>query len=256
MLPTQRTELMRQLYGGVLLGCPLAFSSHVPQEITIFSQGFDVVVSEALPSFAASLRLSIKTIITQMYQQRITSPSQLIDRLEWEVAQCSETESINGNLSSVIDTDTEVAFIIRFTRYLRGVGHPTHPVITNYISVEDQQVAEGNTTFRCEQFMLQVSGSCLLPADPNQRIYVRFTKGLPQKYAHTRPQGAEADWEPSLHPMQFQTCSYRVNIPLTRALLACINGPVPVDDNIVTDFDIWIHSSIFSFAGSTSFNIL
>ncbi|KAG1719425.1 hypothetical protein EDD22DRAFT_963250 [Suillus occidentalis] len=252
MLPARRFELQQQLRAGVLLGCPSAFTLDVPQEILAFSEGFDAYVSDEIPSLASAI------LITELYQQHLSSPTQLIQRLEFEVAQISESDSGHAR-GPIIDADTEAAFILRFTRYLRGVGHPKHPAVKEYVSQEQLCADEESTTsimLRCKQFMLQISGSCILPANPKQNFCVHFTKGLPQKYAHSKPLGAGADWEPATYPMHFQTCSYRVNIPLTKAIVSSLADPIPDDDDTVTDFDLWIHFSLFAFSGPSSFNIL
>lgn len=154
-------------------------------------------------------------LIAELYQQHFISPAQLIQRLEFEVAQISESDGGHAR-RPVIDSDTEAAFILRFTRYLRGAGHPKHPAVDGYVSQEQLRADEESTTrtmLRCKQFMLQMSGSCILPANPKQNFcvcfhnqssrfielnfytQVRFTKGLPQRYAHSKPPGAGADWE-------------------------------------------------------------
>ncbi|KAG2030465.1 hypothetical protein BDR03DRAFT_987076 [Suillus americanus] len=134
MLPARRHELQRQIYAGVLLGCLSAFTLDVPQEILAFAEGFDVYVSEEIPSLASTLRPSLEGLIAELYRQRFISPAQLIQRLEFEVAQISESDGGHARSQPVIDSDMEAAFILRFTQYLRGVGHPKHPAVEESVS--------------------------------------------------------------------------------------------------------------------------
>lgn len=109
-------------------------------------------------------------------------------------------------------------------------------------------------------------------------LQIRFVKNIPSKLAHTKPEGAPEGWEvrlfgllmyrrlilatdinglqPPVLPIQFQTCSYRVIIPLTQSLLPYLLEAVPDDDHTVTKFDVWIHTSLLTFAGPSTFNVL
>ncbi|KAG1790151.1 uncharacterized protein HD556DRAFT_1310759 [Suillus plorans] len=134
MLSARQLKLQWQLYAGVLLGCPSAFTLDVPQEILAFAEGFNVYVSEEIPSLASlthfkTLHPSLEGLIAELYQQHFISPAQLIQRLEFEVVQISESDGGHARRQPVIDSDMEAAFILRCTQYLRGVGHPKHPAV-------------------------------------------------------------------------------------------------------------------------------
>lgn len=62
--------------------------------------------------------------------------------------------------------------------------------------------------------------------------------------------------QPVAQPIQFQTCAYRAVIPLTQSLLPYLLEAVPEDDDTVTKFDVWIHTSLLTFAGPSTFNVL
>ncbi|KAF8444467.1 hypothetical protein L210DRAFT_986286 [Boletus edulis BED1] len=102
----EHAVLKSQLYTGALLGsgCRWALLSGPPKELTAFVKDFDVFISEALPSFAQTLRPSAKTLIMEMYSLRITSPAELISRIEWEFSPRS--------VISLDDCDVEMAFTI------------------------------------------------------------------------------------------------------------------------------------------------
>ena len=116
-----------------------------------------------------TLKPSAKDLLCLLYDQCITSPSQVIERLEFEVALVSQPD---GTEADVVDSDTENAFILRLTRYLRGKGHPNHPLISECVPESERNSQEGSTTFRAVQLLLSVSGNCCLPIDPTQKIIV------------------------------------------------------------------------------------
>jgi hypothetical protein len=104
-----------------------------------------------------------------LYNQRITSPSQVIERLAFEVAQATGPD---GTDVDVVDSDTENVFILHLTRYLRGRGHPNHPLVSEYVPEPERIRQADSTIFRCEQLLLSLSGNRCLP-DPMQTIIVR-----------------------------------------------------------------------------------
>jgi hypothetical protein len=103
-------------------------------------------------------------------------------------------------------------------------------------------------------------------------LQFRFVKSLPKKYAHTRPVGADEGWEvcflvfsctswlnvnvQPISPLQVQSCTYRINVPISGNLITALAAEVPEDDDIVTPFDVWVHLSLFSFSsdGPSHFN--
>jgi hypothetical protein len=49
------------------------------------------------------------------------------------------------------------------------------------------------------------------------------------------------------------TCSFRLAVPVNAASLMFINEPMPDDDDMATNFDVWLHESIL---GCQEFNAL
>ncbi|KAG1760587.1 hypothetical protein EDD22DRAFT_954822 [Suillus occidentalis] len=231
----QREELVGAVYATVLLGCPPGAALDMVKDLVYFCHGFDVAISDAIPSFCALMHPSSKTFLSYLYNQRITSPAQVIDRLAFEV---TLVPGPSGDDIDIVDIDTENAFILKLTHYLWGKGHPNHPLIAEYIPEDDRMHFADSAIFRCEQLLLMVCGNCCLPSDAVDKITFHFVKSLPKKYAHTRPVGADEGWEP-ISPLQVQS-----------------SAEVPEDDDIVTPFDVWVHLSLFSFSsdGPSHFN--
>ncbi|KAG1897467.1 uncharacterized protein F5891DRAFT_1191928 [Suillus fuscotomentosus] len=81
----QCMELVGQVYANALLGCPPSAALDMLKEVFYFCQGFDASFGDNA-SFCDTLKPSAKDLLCLLYDQRITSPSQVIERLEFEVA--------------------------------------------------------------------------------------------------------------------------------------------------------------------------
>jgi hypothetical protein len=117
------------------------------------------------------MRPSSKTFLSYLYNQRITSPAQVIDRLAFEV---TLVPGPSGDDIDIVDINTENAFILKLTRYLRGKGHPNHPLIAEYIPEDDRMRFADSAIFRCEQLLLTVCGNRCLPSDAADKITVHY----------------------------------------------------------------------------------
>ncbi|KAF8835016.1 hypothetical protein BDN67DRAFT_984906 [Paxillus ammoniavirescens] len=193
----ERHAIVAQVYSGCLLGSSHGqFPEHAPELIT-FHDGFNIKVSNELPSFASSIGPSSKPLLIEMYKCTIESAGQVLSRIDYEIASISETEDCDGSEDCpVIDKDTKNRFSEHFGHYLNGKGHPIHKLFNEGVISEAARTAVANNkTFRATQFMSQVSGSFMLPADEFRRIEVRFIKGLPRCYKHLVLENAPAGWE-------------------------------------------------------------
>ncbi|KAG1803245.1 uncharacterized protein BJ212DRAFT_1549700 [Suillus subaureus] len=181
----QCMELIGQVYANMLLGCPPRAALDMLKEVYYFCQGFDIAFSNDAVSFCDC----------------ITSPSQVIEWLEFEVALVRWPD---GTEVDVVDSATENAFILCLTHYLQGKGHPNHPLISDCVPESERNSQEGSPTFRAVQLLLSVSGNCCLPTDPMQKIIVHpnsllthfcFVKNLPVRHTYVKPARADDSWE-------------------------------------------------------------
>ena len=46
-------------------------------------------------------------------------------------------------------------------------------------------------------------------------------------------------------PLYFHTWMYYANLPITMGLVDLLNAPVPDDTSTISDFNLWLHQSIF-----------
>lgn len=99
------------------------------------------------------------------------SPKELISLLRYPQAD-SDVEDFSP---IGIDPTLVTSFILQFSRYLHGIGHPHHPRVRAVVPGEQMVAEKENPTLRCELFLQQVSGSTYLPADEFQDIHVRPT---------------------------------------------------------------------------------
>ncbi|KAG1730461.1 hypothetical protein EDB19DRAFT_1832026 [Suillus lakei] len=141
----QCMELVGQVYANAFLGCPPRAALDMLKEVYYFCQGFDVTFSN---------------------DACITSPSQVIEQLEFEVA------------------------LVRWP--------------DDCVPESERNSQEGSLTFRAVQLLLSISGNCCLPTDPTQKIIFCFVKNLPVQHTYVKPARADDSWEPLL-PVQFQT---------------------------------------------------
>ena len=132
--------------------------------IDLFSEFSDTLIITT----PQTLKPSAKTLIIEMYHQQVRSPEDLISCIKFEFPEDAEDPD-----NSSIDPALATSFVLQFSWYLRGIGHPNHPRIMAVVSPDDIYAAQANPTFCCEQFLQQVSGSFLLPADRDQDIIVR-----------------------------------------------------------------------------------
>ena len=121
-----------------------------------------------------------------MCNQRLDSVDVLLARLvshsdldaEVIASQGARTESLDDDLTW--DLLYEQGFDVRLRTYLSGVGHPRHPNVIAAIGVERFEREANDPLLRARLFLRMMTGSDLIPLDPEWSIKVRFL-GLPPR---------------------------------------------------------------------------
>jgi hypothetical protein len=54
-------------------------------------------------------------------------------------------------------------FMMHFSRYLQGAGHPKSSIYDDLITVDDHNAADADPAFRARQFLSQMTGTSFLP---------------------------------------------------------------------------------------------
>ncbi|KAK1230754.1 hypothetical protein PQX77_006146 [Marasmius sp. AFHP31] len=104
------------------------------------------------------------SLTRQVAGGRLRSPNELIDRLEWE----EPSPTFGGN--TIVDSANDpnaTPFMACLKAYLLGRGHPQQCIEHGMF---DQQVDEDDVAFRASLFLLAVSGTQLVPTDPEWKI--------------------------------------------------------------------------------------
>lgn len=99
---------------------------------------------------------SAKFLTTECYNRRITDAKQVIRYLDFVV--CGDTAF-----------RTLVApLVLRFRNvlegYLRGTGHPAHPLIEDLIDADQHAADDADPAYRARRFVKLLSGISLLPS--------------------------------------------------------------------------------------------
>ena len=111
------------------------------------------------------LKSSAKFLTSQSYHRRVTNGEQVLSRLEFIISGNSTFESVTTPLVPQLRSVFEC--------YLRGVGHPLHPQMSNLIDVAQRDIDNANPAYRACRFVKLLSGITLLPP-PGQFFTVRL----------------------------------------------------------------------------------
>ena len=148
-----------------------------------------------------------------MYRnRRITDAAQVIELIDFSqygdadvfVPPNEDDTGVVGDRPSLSNLSAQ--FLLHLSRYLRGSGHPDHPIINGIVPREDRIKVQDDPGFRSRHFLLQVSGLEVLPFQPSvievsispcltfsrcshntQCSQLKFTRGLPRSHSHRQP---------------------------------------------------------------------
>lgn len=100
-------------------------------------------------------------LLAGLFNSQLNSADPVIHLLDFP------TRANDPTLSS--GTSYRDLFLIKFARYLKGCGHPDHPLlIPGLISREEYESVKGDRVYRVQRFLSLVTGSELMRAnDPS-----------------------------------------------------------------------------------------
>ena len=118
-----------------------------------------------------------RDFVAAMCNHQLESTDTLIPHIHFESTLDRELIQAATANSDFIDNDTwdvlyENLFEERLLRYLRGTGHPDHPDVIAVVGVEEYSRSLGDPVLRSRLFLHTVSGSDLVPLDPNWKLRV------------------------------------------------------------------------------------
>jgi hypothetical protein len=114
---------------------------------------------------------SIKPLLEETYNRRLTEPIQILHLVQFPTM--ADTDILPGTEKMEFGTPSsgrelkllEERFMMHFTRYIHGAGHPDAPVYTELIQEKDRNAAKADRAFRARQFLTQMGGVAFLPVD-------------------------------------------------------------------------------------------
>ena len=107
--------------------------------------------------------VSLLKLLPKMYGQLLRSVENLIQHLDFQLS----------HLSHITEDDHD-AFQIKFTRYLRGTGHPSN-LPENLLPLATRQEKADDKLYRARRFLKTLTGLSTLPSDSDWKITVRAT---------------------------------------------------------------------------------
>ncbi|KAJ6536060.1 hypothetical protein B0H19DRAFT_1270875 [Mycena capillaripes] len=214
---------------AVLLG-NTGIWSH-PEFLTIKS-GFDLQVGRKQFIAELSQHGDLLPLLTCIFDHNLREVKDVTSRFSFPILMraADETTPYFGALLRL--------FILR---YLDGVGHPID-LRGGLVSEEEWSCQVNNHLLRASLLLRAVSDNDMLPASNTWRIVWRII-GL-------NPPGASswATAETNPRPLHFHTCTYEIDVKITRPLEdLLLASRFKLDDpNYVTPFDCWLHGQLLS----------
>ncbi|KAL0066852.1 hypothetical protein AAF712_006047 [Marasmius tenuissimus] len=167
-------ELSEVVLCSLVYGCtPEALRR--TEDIANLRAGADIVIGPGRGITFLQVFTSVNgpSLTRQIAGGRLRTPDELISRLQWE----EPSPVYGGNTIQDSANDPQAAPFMKLLKaYLLGRGHP--PALLEGEGSErmfPRQVDENDTTFRASLFLLAVSGTQLVPTDPDWQISLRFT---------------------------------------------------------------------------------
>ncbi|KAF8217972.1 hypothetical protein K438DRAFT_1952827 [Mycena galopus ATCC 62051] len=223
-------------YRQLLFGFGSQFAT--APEITAFAQGFNgCITSTSDLKLGQTFGTSLKKLMPALLERRLMSPEEVLSRLVWQPSGVDELEV------------SEAKYETAFRRYLNGKGVVQHPLLPrDQLQDIEKEVSEDDPLARARMFPICVTGLDILPQNKG-KIEMTFMPTLEGK------RSAEASDEidkgdPEKNPdgwmghvyqkalVQVHSCFNSVDLPLDN-VIGLLEQPIPDDDSICTDFDLY-----------------
>ena len=108
-----------------------------------------------------------------MYGRRLVKPSDLLSHVRFIGRQNGSRLGLSPVLDSSSlasqalpsDDEIEASFILKFHRFMKGLGYPNHPLVVEFVAESELERVRLSQVFRAEQFLRLATGSELMPRD-------------------------------------------------------------------------------------------
>ncbi|KAJ3010068.1 hypothetical protein NUW54_g885 [Trametes sanguinea] len=195
-----------------------------------------------------------------LYDRQLKDVDDLIAHLEFKpaakpghAAWLSDGDSDTSIDDADWDVINEDLFMMRLREYLRGKGHPNHPYIQELVAPEVIAAAADDELLRARAFLQMMSGSDLLPADPNWKLKVRratcvmLCKGLMQSSCSSTSITLEIalQGEPPIPaPLGVHACFYEATVTIDEGLRNLLRQERTPSSEIALAFEAWLHGAV------------
>ncbi|KDR69131.1 hypothetical protein GALMADRAFT_215412 [Galerina marginata CBS 339.88] len=236
----QRVLFNAQFFTCVLLGVPENAIQNA-LEFIAFSQGINLHLTPAIPSFTEAITKSSKYLLARSYSRRITSPEQLIPHLKFE-HQRSSTPDVVPDTAYLMPQIEEAV-----KRYLRGVGHPLSAISEDYCDLETFQSEKSDPSLRAKRFVKVLSGLEMLPVEEVKKFKVTIYEDVLDRALFK----GQYNRVTSLIPPYPHACLFEIDIWLNQGLIDALeSADVPIGED--TQFDWAMHMGVMKM-GDDSF---
>ncbi|KAG2008065.1 hypothetical protein CC2G_013536 [Coprinopsis cinerea AmutBmut pab1-1] len=224
-----RQMIIHAAVTGSLLCHPVEEDQADCRLFQVFSKGFNIPLAGGggLKPFLSG---SIKAIVANAYHRSITSPFDLIPKLDF-------------TFSDEITREDQEAFSNAFKRYVHGVGHPGSPEIEAMVSAETRAAEAHDALYRAKHVAMVTTGVDLLPHQ-GQNIKIELSSAPPPDSYRQRL----ADVERQALLGYVQACFFKVTFFLSDPLRTALqqwNKPLGED----TRMDIILHQTFCMVGG-------
>ncbi|KAI0360820.1 hypothetical protein OH77DRAFT_1418840 [Trametes cingulata] len=220
-------------------------------DLIAFKDGMHHVLAPG-STLSASLNGESRDFLAFAYDCRLSSIDVLLDHLYFHSTaknhrQDDDVFSLDADDSSPIkvsdwDAINEDLFETRLRAYLRGRGHPNHPYILELVGPSADTSDQSDPLFRARAFLQLMSGSDLVPLDPDWKLKFYYT------HTGDRTADSECDGEPpNPAPLGIHACFYEATVTVDEGLRNLLREePSSLCDGQALAFDAWVHGALLN----------
>ncbi|OSC97351.1 hypothetical protein PYCCODRAFT_1471873 [Trametes coccinea BRFM310] len=218
--------------------------AHHP-DLEAFASGMSIVLAPGTTlRMIFDMEGTTRDHLTFLYDRQLKDVADLIAHLEFKTAAKSGHAawlSDGDSDASIDDADWDVInedlFAMRLFEYLRGIGHPNHPYIQELVAPEAIAAAADDTLLRARAFLQMMSGSDLLPANPDWKLKFYFH--------HTGNRTAVHTGEPPIPaPLGVHACFYEATVTIDEGLRNLLRQEREPNTDVALTFDAWLHGAV------------
>ncbi|KAJ6576003.1 hypothetical protein DFH09DRAFT_1276674 [Mycena vulgaris] len=205
-------------------------------EFRALQTGFDIDVgtTSVVSKFVGAGEHGVLPLLAAMYDRQVRRVEDVASRVIYRILVGADdgTTPYYGAI-----------FRLLFLRYLEGVGHPLE-VRGGLVPEEEWSKHVNNAVLRASLLLEAASDNDLLPSGDTWRIQLSFVGCNPAGNLARTASSAETN----PRPLHFHTCTYDVDVKITRSMEdMLLSSCLELDNSGYTSvFDLWMHGQLLS----------